>query len=179
MQVSSEQWSSVRDSLTSPDPTTTNSSLWSRDAVVALIQWVPSLTKTPMPAALRRALEGGDGGGGGGGGAVGRARLRELEPDAELSRLAQWSDLVVFDYLTGNHDRVSYLQDGARRERRPAVLRETVHNLGLSEETGSLWMIDNESAFLDGYSLMYDGGGEADTFRGFHRAMLETMCVFR
>ena len=39
-----------------------------------------------------------------------------------------------------------------------------------SEETQSLWLIDNESAFLSAYSLIY---GE------FHRRLLETNCVFR
>ena len=43
----------------------------------------------------------------------------------------QWSDLMLFDYLTGNYDRVASMLDGAEKERRPAVLRETVHNLGL------------------------------------------------
>ncbi len=97
--MSSSQWSSVRANLTSSSSSSTK---WSPEAVVALIQWVPSLTKTTMPAALRRALESGD--------VVGRARLRDLQPETELARLAQWSDLVVFDYLTGNHDRVAYLQ---------------------------------------------------------------------
>ena len=27
-----------------------------------------------------------------------------------LSQVAQWSDLVVFDFLTGNYDRVSSMQ---------------------------------------------------------------------
>ena len=56
--------------------------------------------------------------------------LTETEPDA-LEKLVQWSDLMLFDYLTGNYDRVASMLDGAEKERRPAVLRETVHNLGL------------------------------------------------
>ena len=56
--------------------------------------------------------------------------LTETEPDA-LEKLLQWSDLILFDYLTGNYDRVASMLDGAEKERRPAVLKETVHNLGL------------------------------------------------
>ena len=56
--------------------------------------------------------------------------LTETEPDA-LEKLLQWSDLILFDYLTGNYDRVASMLDGAEKEGRPAVLKETVHNLGL------------------------------------------------
>ncbi len=75
-----------------------------------------------------------------------------------------------------------FLQDGVYRENRTSILRETVHNLGLSEETGALWMIDNESAFLDGYSLMYSSDGDdssSERHLAFHESMLRTTCVFR
>jgi four-jointed box protein 1 len=52
----------------------------------------------------------------------------------------------------------------------------------LSTTTGSLWLIDNESAFLDAYSLLY-GSGDDDSgesrFIHFHEVMLRTMCIFR
>ena len=44
-------------------------------------------------------------------------------------------------------------------------------------------MLDNESAFLDAYSLLYAKGGEAEKnakrFQKFHQDMLETTCIFR
>ena len=55
----------------------------------------------------------------------------------------------------------------------------------MSTTTGSLWLIDNESAFLDAYSLLYgDDDADADVgsenrFIRFHDVMLRTMCVFR
>ena len=63
----------------------------------------------------------------------------------------------------------------------------------MSTTTGSLWLIDNESAFLDAYSLLYGDDADADTnaennvagvgsenrFVRFHDVMLRTMCVFR
>ena len=61
-----------------------------------------------------------------------------------------------------------------------SILRETIHNLALSEETGSLWFLDNESAFLDAYSLLYDNGSDNGLrFQAFHARMLQTMCIFR
>ena len=42
---------------------------------------------------------------------LGHADLRELSAVSAAS-VAQWSDLVVLDYLTGNYDRVSSMQVG-------------------------------------------------------------------
>ena len=59
-------------------------------------------------------------------------------------------------------------------------MKETVHNLALSEDTGSLWYIDNESAFLDAYSLLYDDeNNNGSRFRKFHTQMLKSSCLFR
>ena len=87
---------------------------WRLGSVVALIQWMPSLERSRMPAILREALKARttidvtydsrasrD---------VPRvARLRDLDI-TEAAEVAQWSDLVVFDYLTGNYDRVASMQ---------------------------------------------------------------------
>ena len=126
MQVSGSQWADVKEDMESAE--------WSADAVVALIQWIPRLTKDTVPSVLRAALTslsssspppppvGSD--------PRALVELAETEPEA-LEKLVQWSDLIIFDYLTGNYDRVASMLDGAEKEKRPAVLRETVHNLGL------------------------------------------------
>lgn len=50
-----------------------------------------------------------------------------------------------------------------------------------SSRSHSIWMIDNESGFLDGYWLMYSrqNGNESQFFQDFHNSMLTTNCVFR
>lgn len=58
-------------------------------------------------------------------------------------------------------------------------MRETIHNLALSEETGSLWFLDNESSFLDAYSLLYKDNVNGNRFQRFHRDMLQSLCIFR
>ena len=82
-------------------------------AVVALIEWLPDLTKTTMPYILLNKLEAKksepkplDG-----------SELKSLSEDEHedldehvLSDLVQWSDLIIFDYLTGNYDRVASMQ---------------------------------------------------------------------
>jgi four-jointed box protein 1 len=100
--------------------------------------------------------------------------------ETDIEHLVQWSDMLVYDYLTGNYDRVSSMQDAAEKEDKPSILKETIHNLAMSETTGSLWFIDNESAFLDAYSLLYDEtSANGSKFQRFHKKMLQTMCVFR
>ena len=46
--MSGSQWTEVKDEMESAE--------WSPDAVVALIQWIPSLTKDTIPSVLREAL---------------------------------------------------------------------------------------------------------------------------
>ena len=93
-QVNSNQWKSV------------NEAEWKDGSIVALIQWIPQLTKTTMPSALRQRLvsrmlqEPLD---------VTSAALTQMD-ESQLEELVQWSDMVVFDYLTGNYDRVSSMQ---------------------------------------------------------------------
>ena len=99
-------WRSVTEDVASSD--------WRLGSVVALIQWVPGLARSRMPDILREAL-------------TGRttidatydsrasrdkprlARLGDLHI-REAAEVAQWTDLVVFDYLTGNYDRVASMQ---------------------------------------------------------------------
>ena len=71
--------------------------------MVALVQWIPHLVRDSMPGLLRQALVTGttlD---------TGVVPLHELSA-GDAADLAQWSDLVVFDYLTGNYDRVTSKQ---------------------------------------------------------------------
>ena len=81
--------------------------------IVVLIEWLPDLTKATMPDLLLNKLQ-----------SNGSLRfpvdgqtLERLSSDKEdgldkelLSELVQWSDLIVFDYLTGNYDRVASKQ---------------------------------------------------------------------
>ena len=81
---------------------------WPSDAVVALIEWLPNLTKTTMPIALRDFVTGDsnvkqplD--------VTSSKELAALDENI-LTQLVQWSDLIIFDYLTGNYDRVASMQ---------------------------------------------------------------------
>jgi four-jointed box protein 1 len=95
LQVDSKQWRS-----------TAEVSEWPSNAVVALIEWLPHLTKTTMPVILRLALS-----------SMTSKRPLDLTSTAlksadetDLEHLVQWSDMIIFDYLTGNYDRVASMQ---------------------------------------------------------------------
>lgn len=179
-QTSSEQWrwSSQLDSwLSATAAATGTASTGGGDSIVALIQWIPRLTKTPMPVALSERLAADDVTVD----PINKQTLAQMDPE-EAAELVQWSDLVVFDYLTGNYDRIVSMMDVAEREGRSSMLRETVHNLAQSTKTSSLWMLDNESSFLDAYALMYSGGDDDAKERRllrFQDKLLRSFCVFR
>ena len=149
------------------------SSGWKYGRTVALIEWVEDLARDHMPDILRRAL-------------LDKQTIDLTSTEMTVSQageLADWSDLVVFDFITANYDRVASMLDAAQKEGRPEVLSERVHNLLTSKTTGRLWMIDNEAGILDGYSLLYPTNrerlGEAERFQQMHRNLLHTLCVFK
>ena len=85
----------------------------SGSAVVALIEWLPDLTKTTMPHILLNKLAANDSHASPiDGPELKRLSSNELEglDEVVLSELVQWSDLIIFDYLTGNYDRMASMQ---------------------------------------------------------------------
>lgn len=82
-------------------------------AVVALIEWLPDLTKTTMPYVLLNKLEAKESATNPLDGSELKSLSENVHEDLDehvLSDLVQWSDLIIFDYLTGNYDRVASMQ---------------------------------------------------------------------
>lgn len=90
--------------------------------------------------------------------------------DEQVVELAQWSDLIVFDYLTANLDRV--VNNMYNRQWNPDMMVAPAHNLAKETSSGLLVFLDNESGLLHGYRLL-------DKYESYHRAMLQSLCVFR
>ena len=81
--------------------------------MVALIEWLPDLTKTTMPYILLNKLKER----GSQTTPINGIELEKLASNEHegldetvLAELVQWSDLIMFDYLTGNYDRVASMQ---------------------------------------------------------------------
>ena len=92
-QVDTSQWESIND----PE--------WPSKSVVALIEWLPNLSKITMPKVLRQKLQNSNKASVN----IGSTILPTMDEN-EIEHLVQWSDMLIFDYLTGNYDRVSSMQ---------------------------------------------------------------------
>ncbi|XP_053202618.1 extracellular serine/threonine protein kinase four-jointed-like [Panonychus citri] len=157
-------WNQVKSSL--------NSAKWSTDKPVVVTRWIPDLIPAHIPMSLRRSSE---------------PTLHPTNNDllgdnltkgfnessvnlTYLTDLVQWSDLVIFDYLTGNLDRV--VNNMVNRQWNPEMMDSPAHNLVKVKSTGLLLFLDNESGLLHGYRLL-------KKYEPYHRKILNGTCVFR
>ncbi|XP_055952559.1 extracellular serine/threonine protein kinase four-jointed-like [Argiope bruennichi] len=133
---------------------------WSSERPVVLTQFVENLQPAYIPQHFREKD---------------KRRLHPIFQDlgnltaSDISELVQWTDLVVFDYLTANLDRVV---NNLYNERwNPGMMKQPTHNLAKTPE-GLLLFLDNESGLLHGYRLL-------EKYEHFHRALLDGLCVFK
>lgn len=147
----SEQWAAVR--------TRTDALQWSDRAVVSLTEWVANLSGVVTPGPLRQESSGL------------HPRLQELDnkTTAELLELMQWTDLILFDYLTANFDRL--VSNLFSRQWDSRVMERDTNNL-LKTPDGDIVFIDNEAGLVHGYRVL-------DMWEKYHSAVLSSVCVFR
>lgn len=84
--------------------------------------------------------------------------------------LAQWSDLIIFDYLTANLDRI--VNNLFNYQWNINIMDGPAHNLARKMDSGLLLFLDNESGLLHGYRLL-------KKYNVYHSLMLDNLCVFR
>ena len=153
VRTSSWQWSSVGNQLALAQ--------WAEERPVVLTKFVDGLDSAFIPSILRatsRRLH------------PINVELSDPQDITQLTELAQWSDLLIFDYLTGNLDRV--VNNLYNMQWNPAMMDSPAHNLAKHTETGLLVFLDNESGLLHGYRLL-------DKYESFHGSLLQALCVFR
>ncbi|XP_057691712.1 four-jointed box protein 1 [Corythoichthys intestinalis] len=144
----SEQWGEVR--------TRVSALQWSEHTVVSLTVWLSNLSGVVTPAPLRPEKSG---------------LHRELrnKTTEELVELVQWSDLILFDYISANFDRLVSnlfsLQWDAR------VMERDTNNL-LKAPRGDLVFIDNEAGLVHGFRVL-------SMWEQYHQTVLSSVCVFR
>ncbi|XP_074855045.1 four-jointed box protein 1 [Carettochelys insculpta] len=149
------QWAQVREEL--------RGSHWAEGAVVSLTQWVDNLTEVVAPAPWRS--EAGSG--------------RRLQPlaagelggltQAQLVELVQWTDLILFDYLTANFDRL--VSNLFSLQWDPRVMHRATSNLHRAPN-GGLVFIDNEAGLVHGYRLL-------SMWDKYNEPLLRSVCIFR
>ncbi|XP_062244992.1 four-jointed box protein 1 [Platichthys flesus] len=147
----SEQWAAVR--------TRVDALQWSDRAVVSLTEWVSNLTGVVTPAPLRQESSGL------------HPVLEQLgnKTTAELLELMQWSDLILFDYLTANFDRLVSNLFSLQWDSR--VMERDTNNL-LKTPRGDLVFIDNEAGLVHGFRVL-------NMWEKYHSTVLSSVCVFR
>lgn len=89
---------------------------------------------------------------------------------ANFVELAQWSDLIIFDYLTANLDRI--VNNLFNYQWNINIMDGPAHNLARKMDSGLLLFLDNESGLLHGYRLL-------KKYNAYHSLMLDDLCVFR
>ncbi|XP_053924755.1 four-jointed box protein 1 [Cuculus canorus] len=145
------QWEPVQEEL--------RGSHWAEGAVVSLTRWVDNLTAVvaPAPWGAGRRLQ-----------PLSAGELNGLSL-SQLVELVQWSDLILFDYLTANFDRL--VSNLFSLQWDPRVMRRATSNL-LRSPDGGLVFMDNEAGLVHGYRLlaMWDP---------YNEPLLRSLCVFR
>lgn len=91
------------------------------------------------------------------------------EKSSELVELSQWSDLIIFDYLTANLDRV--VNNLYNRQWNINIMDAPAHNLAKKSDS-LLVFLDNESGLLHGYRLL-------SKYEPYHSLLLDNLCMFR
>lgn len=87
-----------------------------------------------------------------------------------LIELAQWSDLIVFDYLIANLDRV--VNNLYNYQWNADIMAAPAHNLARQKQSQLLVFLDNESGLLHGYRLL-------KKYEAYHGLLLDNLCMFR
>ncbi|XP_077292480.1 four-jointed box kinase [Arctopsyche grandis] len=87
-----------------------------------------------------------------------------------LVELAQWSDLIIFDYLTANLDRI--VNNLYNYQWNVNIMDAPAHNLARKVDSNLLLFLDNESGLLHGYRLLHK-------YEIYHSLLLDNLCLFR
>lgn len=88
----------------------------------------------------------------------------------KLIELVQWSDLIIFDYLIANLDRV--VNNLYNFQWNADIMAAPAHNLARQSDSQLLVFLDNESGLLHGYRLL-------KKYETYHGLLLDNLCVFR
>ncbi|XP_072447941.1 four-jointed box protein 1 [Chiloscyllium punctatum] len=146
--TNTEQWLGVRRDV--------QDSQWADKPIVSLSEWISNLSEVVTPPSLRTE---------------GRTLYPSLEDldDVTDRELVQWSDLILFDYVTANFDRLA--SNLLNLQWDPRVMERSTNNLHRTAK-GALVFIDNEAGLVHGYRVL-------PMWDRYHESLLKTICIFR
>ena len=94
----------------------------------------------------------------------------KITAERKIHQLIQWTNLIIFDFITANSDRV--MNALANMQWNPRVISMPVHNL-YETSKGSIIFIDNESGFWLGYKL----ASESENHRRLQKSYITKICI--
>ena len=89
----------------------------------------------------------------------------------EGTQLMQWSDMIIFDFLTANLDRVVNNLHNLQWNSR--MLQYPVHNLQQRSSDALFLLFDNESGLLHSYRYL-----DKYNYSKYHDQLLSSVCLF-
>lgn len=93
---------------------------------------------------------------------------KTIKNNGRILELIQWTDMIVFDYITGNVDRI--VNNLHNQQWNKQSLTNSAHNLFKAEDF--LIFLDNESGLLHSYRIL-------DRYKHLHDRLLNSTCIFR
>lgn len=132
---------------------------WNSNRPVVLTQYLPDLDSASIPQIFRPPER-----------HLNKYDVQNITDLATLVELAQWSDLIVFDYLTANLDRI--VNNLYNYQWNVNIMDAPAHNLAKKLDSNLLVFLDNESGLLHGYRLL-------KKYEIYHSVLLDNLCVFR
>ncbi|CAH2002683.1 unnamed protein product [Acanthoscelides obtectus] len=153
-------WQNIRNEIASAQ--------WNSNRPIVLTQFISNLNAANIPAVFKpaeRHLNKFD--------VMNITKNKILDPDdliRNFVELAQWSDLIIFDYLTANLDRI--VNNLYNYQWNANIMDAPAHNLAKKSDSSLLVFLDNESGLLHGYRLL-------KKYEIYHSILLENLCIFR
>ena len=151
LNLSSPMWKGVADGVAKAE--------WRNGKSVILTLYVDDLQPEYLPEELKSTDK-----------LITSSLLEGMSQDDQV-QLAQWSDLIIFDYVVGHSDRL--FSSLFNMQWTPDMLDRAIHNVAKSS-TGSLVMFDNESTFWLGYNT-----AEKEKYKAMQSLFLQKLCTFR
>ncbi|KAF6020650.1 hypothetical protein EB796_000054 [Bugula neritina] len=144
--INTRQWSRVADAVLQ--------SQWQADKLIILTKYISNINEVVLPQKLKGLLKEG-------------VTPKDLTQN-NMELYAQWSDLIIFDYIIGNMDRL--VNSLHNQQWNSEIMDMPVHNL--ARKDNSLLFLDNEDGLFHGYRIM-------NRYSQYHEQSLHTVCVFR
>ncbi|XP_060533315.1 extracellular serine/threonine protein kinase four-jointed [Cylas formicarius] len=154
--LSSPLWSNLHNEIASAQ--------WNSNRPIVVTQFISNLNSANIPTVfkpLERHLNKYD--------VLNMTKSKMFDVNS-LVELAQWSDLIIFDYLTANLDRI--VNNLYNYQWNVNIMDAPAHNLARKSDSELLVFLDNESGLLHGYRLL-------KKYEVYHSILLDNLCVFR